>query len=572
MTHDISQREAAAYLLRIRKASLSFPGFMDYYYPEFEWPPFMREFQDVLDCLEKDTLVTPGGNPVRQVLVTMPPRNAKSFNGTVNFPGYCMMRKPYREVMIGSYNNDMATTFGRQTREIVTSPAVRKAFPKVTLSRETRAVDFWKTTDGGAYYSIGMNGTSTGRGANLLVIDDPYKTREEAESLTVRRKVWNEYLATFRTRLQPDRDGQPAFTIVTHTRWHPDDLAGRIMETPEFKAGEWLHLNFQALSVKERGVYIRRTNLPADDPRFMPATIEREDGTKLQLGSAVGRETREVDASEEVALWPERFSVEWLKKQRAIIGDREFSALYQQQPYVVGGALIKLKWFRRYRAGEQPPFQAMAFGVDSAFKKGTRNDYSVFSMGGVTEAGDIYLLRVWRDKLEFPELKRRAVTLNATYRGDGLRGFWVEDAASGQSLIQELKKDTSVPVIPWSGGTTDKVAKANFVTPLMEGGRVFVPEEADWLEEWENEIAAFPSGKFDDQVDSFIILVDALSRMVVVGNPTWAAPIGEFIKQQQTFAGPLVFTGKPLTADPKGWQGAGGFGALPNGSVITWGG
>lgn len=570
MTHDISQRDAAAYLLRIKKASLSFPGFMDYYYPELEWPDFAREFQDVLDNLEKDSLVSAGGNPIRQVLVSMPPRHTKSFTGTVNFPAYCMMRKPQREVMIGSYNNDMATTFGRQTREIVTSPAVRKAFPKVILSRDTRAVDFWKTTVGGAYYSIGMNGTSTGRGANILGIDDPYKTREEAESLTVRRKVWNEYLATFRTRLQPDMDGQPPCVIVTHTRWHPDDLAGRIMETPEFKAGEWLHLNFQALSVKERGVYIRRTNLPAEDPRFFPPKIEREDGSFIEASSAVPKEGREVNAGEEVALWPKRFPVDWLKKQRAVIGEREFAALYQQEPYIVGGALIKNKWFRRYKAGDQPPFQALAFGVDSAFKTKSRNDYSVFSLGGVTEIGDIYLLRVWRDKLEFPDLKRRAVLLNSMYRGHGLRGFWVEDAASGQSLIQELKKDTGVPVIPWSGGTTDKVAKANFVSPLMEGGRVWIPEEADWLDEWENEVAAFPNGKFDDQVDSFVIMVDALSRMVVVGSPDWASPIGELLNKP-SFAGPLEFTGRPLQADPKGWQGAGGFGQLPNGSVITWG-
>lgn len=134
-------------------------------------------------------------------------------------------------------------------------------------------MDFWKTGEGGAYYSIGLGGTSTGRGANFLGIDDPYKNREEAESLTIRKYVWNEWLATFQTRLQPDLDGQPEFVQITHTRWHPDDLIGRIMETPEFKRGEWLHLNFQALTVKERGVYIRRSHLPADDPRYVPGQV-----------------------------------------------------------------------------------------------------------------------------------------------------------------------------------------------------------------------------------------------------------------------------------------------------------
>lgn len=564
---EISQRDAAKHLLAIRRASVSFPGFMDYYYPEMTWPGFMREFQEILDLLEKDALVSPGGNPVRQLLVTMPPRHAKSFNGTVNFPAYAMMRKPHREVMVGSYNNDMATTFGRQTREIVTAPATRKAFPKVDLSRETRAVDFWKTLAGGAYYSIGMSGTSTGRGANLLFIDDPYKSREEAESLTVRKKVWGEYLATFRTRMQPDRDGQPAGCIVTHTRWHPDDLAGRIMETPEFKAGEWLHLNFQALTVKERGVYIRRTNLTADDPRYVPTNIELADGSKKNIRDLMDTAARSVAEAEEVALWPERFGVEWLKKQRSILGEREFAALYQQTPYVLGGNVIKEKWLRRFRAGEQPEFVATAFGVDTAFKAKAHNDYSVFSLGGVTELGDIYLLRVWREKLEFPELKRLAASLNSAHQSKGLRGFWIEDAASGQSLIQELRRETTVNAVPWKAGAGDKVMKANLVTPLLEGGRVYVPEEADWLDDWLDEVASFPSGKHDDQVDSFIIMVDALSRMVVTGNPDWAKPLGEVIAGVTDVPIEAAFMGKPLKADPKGWQGAGGFGA----DIVPWG-
>lgn len=562
MSQPFDQREAAKYLLKLKRASLSFPGFMDYYY-DLEWPGFMREFQEVLDLLEKDALVSPGGNPVRNVLVSMPPRHAKSFNGTVNFPAYALMRKPYREVMVSGYNNELATTFGRSTRDIVTDVKVAKAFPKVQLSRDTRAVDFWKTQDGGAYYAVGLNGSTTGRGANLLVVDDPYKTREEAESLTNRRKVWDYYVASLLTRLQPDMDGQPAIQIVTHTRWHPDDLAGRIMETPEFKAGEWVHLNFKALSVKDRGVYIRRSNLPASDPRYVPDNGDDSDPISRLMSYGMANHDRVVSNEHEEALWPQRFPVEWLHKQRSIIGEREFAALYQQEPYVIGGNLLKEGWLRRYKPDELPEFVATVFGVDTAFKTKVRNDYSVFTLGGVTDLGDIYILRVWREKLEFPDLKRKAVALNAAYRGRGLRGFWIEDAASGQSLLQELKRETALPVMPWRPGTVDKVVKANSIAPIVESGRVWIPEEADWLDDWLQEIITFPSSKNDDQVDSFVITVDTLSKMVVTGQQAWAAPIGDFLRDKAFEAS--AFNGVPIEADPKGWLGSGGLGGALKG-------
>lgn len=554
---DIDQRKAAEYLLRLRRASASFQGFMAYLYPDMVWPGFMQEFQEVLNLLEQDALVSPGGNPIRSVLVNMPPRHAKSFNGTINFPAYFLARDPTRQAMISAYNDALAGTFGRATREIVTDPRVARAFSGFELSRETRAVDFWKTRAGGEYFAVGLNGTTTGRGANFLMVDDPYKSREEAESATMRRKVWDFYTAGLLSRLQPSRSGQPAFKIVTHTRWHPDDLAGRIMESPEFKRGEWVHLNFAALTVKERGVYIRRTELSPEDPRFVPAKVEAADGSQIDLiNDAVKATQREVQETSETALWPERFPVEWLKAQRLAIGEREFAALYQQQPYVLGGNLIKENWFQRYKADEVPPFAALALSADTAFKAKASNDYSVFSLGGITESGDIYVLRVWREKMEFPELKRRIVALHAANRGRGLRGVWIEDAASGQALIQELKRDTGVPVMPWKPGANDKVARANFVTPLIEAGRVFIPEEADWLEPWMDEVVAFPNAKHDDQVDSLVILLDVLSRMVVTGQQNWAAPIADYLAQPGS-----VLSMPPINADPKGWAGGvSGFG------------
>lgn len=561
---QISQKEAALYLLKLKQSSNSFPGFMDYYY-DMTWEPFQRELQEILDQLEKDMLLSQGGNPVRNLLITMPPRHAKSFNSTINFPAYALMRKSHREVMISSYNNELAATFGRGTRDIVTDQKAVKAFKGFELSKETRAVDFWKTKAGGAYYSVGLNGTTTGRGSNFLGVDDPYKSREEADSTTQRRKVWDFYTSGLLSRLQPDKDGQPPFQIVTQTRWHPDDMAGRIMESKEFKAGEWIHLNYQALTKKERAVYVRRNKLPKDDPRYVPnlsveqiATGKRTEQGKTLLG---GLMNPKVAVTEEYqALWPKRFGVAWLQKQRSLLGERDFESLYQQNPYVLGGNIVKDNWFKRYKAEDIQGmnFHALAIGVDTAFKAKAVNDYSVFSVGGITEAGDIYLLKVFREKLEFPDLKRKAIAINAAYRGMGLRGFWIEDNASGQSLIQELRANSGVPVLPWKPGANDKVLRMTSVTPLIEGGRVFIPEEADWLEDWLAELVAFPSVKNDDQADSFVILMDVLSRMVVTGYKEFHEPIGNIVKDRGF--SDLMFTGQALQADPKGWGGSGGFG------------
>ena len=572
----VNQQAAALYLLKLRQSSNSFQGFMNYYY-DFEWEAFQVEMQEVLDLLEKDALLSKGGNPVRNLLLTMPPRHAKSTHSTINFPAYALMRKPFREIMISSYNAELAATFGRATRDIVTDAKAKKAFKGFETSRETRAVDFWKTTAGGAYYAVGLNGTTTGRGASILGVDDPYKSREEADSATQRRKVWDFYTSGLLSRLQPDKDGQPALQIVTQTRWHPDDMAGRIMESNEFKRGEWLHLNYQALTKKERGVYIRRNKLPKDDPRYVPnVTVEQiatGQRTDPKAGGLLEEElvTPYVNVAEQyTALWPKRFPVEWLQKQRSILGERDFEALYQQNPYIVGGNIVKENWFKRYNVDSKPAsFHAIAIGCDTAFKAKAVNDYSVFTVAGITELGDIYILKVFREKLEFPDLKRKVFSINALYRGEGLRGFWIEDNASGQSLIQELRQGGGVAVIPWKPGAADKVLRMTSITPLIEGGRVFIPEEADWLEDWMAEMVSFPAVKHDDQADSFVIVMDVLSRMVVTGMKEFSAPIGDIVGKNGMKD--LLFAGQELRSDPSGWGGSGGFGKAIQTSWGGWG-
>lgn len=540
---------------------------MDYNYPDFVRADFQEELVKTLDLLEKDELINSHGVPIRKLLITMPPRHAKSFYGTINFPAYCMMRDPTREIMVAGYNSELAATFGRQTREIVTNPANLKSFPKFKLSQESRAVDFWKTVEGGAYYAVGMGGTTTGRGANILIVDDPYKTREEADSTVKRNKIWDFYTASLLTRMQPHRNGKPPILIVTHTRWNPDDIGARIMESDEFKRGEWFHLNYPAIRTIESGIEIKRSDLPKDDPRYIPARIIVNGKDVNITSSYMNKSDKYVSCEREVALWPERFPLKELKKIRERIGDREFEALYQQNPYVLGGNIIKTNWFKRYTPETCPTeFHAIVIGLDTAFKTKSWNDFSVITVAGITELGDIYILKVYREKLEYPDLKRKLVNINSVWRGRGLRGWYVEDAASGQSLIQDMRHGSSLTILPWKPGTNDKTNRCTSITPIIEGGRVFIPEEADWLDDWEVELSQFPSGKHDDQVDSLVIVIDVASKMVVTGEKFFNESIGNYIVSPD-FKGDLMF-GNDLHEDKYGWQGSFG---QSLGEFSSWG-
>lgn len=463
---------AAAELARLRAAETTYLGYLQYLYPTRRFAPFQLQTIDILDRLEKRTLIHPStGAPVRNVLLTMPPRHGKSEYGTRYFPSYFMGRDPRRFVMTSSYNAQLAKGFGRYTRQITRRPEFARIFPNFQAVSDTRAADHWATSANGAYFGVGLDGTTSGRPANCLVIDDPIKSRPDAESPTIRDKVWDYYASALATRLQPEEDGAPPIQIVILTRWHPDDLAGRLMELEEWHQGQWLHVDFPAL------------------------TGDFADPTSL------------------TALWPERFPVTELLRIRRR-NEREFESLYQQSPFLKGGNLIHTDWFGTYTEPDDQ-YLSVVIAADTAFQNKTSADYSAIIIGGVTRNGDIHILDVIRKKIEFPELKKELIVLNALWRGRGLRAIYIEDKASGQSLIQELRRESGLAVIPHKPGHTDKVARVNGVLPLIEGGRVFLPAKAPWLADFLAELSQFPGAKHDDQVDALTILLDTLSRFAV---------------------------------------------------------
>jgi len=278
---------------------------------------------------------------------------------------------------------------------------------------------------------------------NCGIIDDPTKDAEEAQSANIREKIWEWYRTVFRTRAAPG-----AAIVVVMTRWHCDDLVGRLLRLAESdpQADQWEVLHLPAIS----------------------------DGQ---------------------ALWPERYPIDVLEGIRTTIGSQAFAALYQGLPEIEGGNIVRREWWKYYR--ELPKHSRIIHSWDTAFKGGQSDDWSVCTVWAEAEAG-YYLVDLWRGRVEFPELKRQAVALNDR---DHPTAILVEDAASGQSLIQELRRGTRLPVLPVRPDR-DKISRMTAVTPLIEAGRVLLPERAPWLADYLGELSAFPNGEHDDQADS----------------------------------------------------------------------
>lgn len=514
MTKTPTAREAAEYLLKLKRASDNFRDFVEILFPDFKFAPFQIEIMEALDKLEKGTLLNSAGEPVTKLMLNMPVRHGKSFLVSTCFPLYYMCRDPRRKILAGAYGAELATTLGRDLRNLAQDPSVSQIFPDFEMAKDSQAANDWRTTLGGKYYSCGLDGSTSGRPANLLIWDDLLKNREAADSPTMRNKAWSHYTSALVKRLEPEVNNRPALEIGVMTRWHPDDPCGRIIDSEDYKEGDWYHLVFPAISMKPTQVKVARDMLDPAHPMY----ISTQEAAKLSPSQ------RDTFLEEPTALWPERFPIKYLEKQKRL-DPVEFAALFQQEPFIKGGMIIKSTWWQTYTEEEKPKFfLSTILAVDTAFKTNAHNDYSVIMHIGITTAGDIYILDVIREKYEYPDLKRKIIMEHAKRRGSGLRGVYIEDAASGQSLIQDLRKEAGMAIIP-KKVVRDKVTRLSSVSDLIEGGRVFIPKEAHWLDEFLNEVQAFPSVKHDDQVDALTLGLDAMSRMVAMDSTLMEAPL-----------------------------------------------
>lgn len=400
--------------------------------------------------------------PGARLIVDMPPRHSKSLHVSENLPAWFLGRHPDKRVIAASHTAQLAYTFSRRVRNKIADP--RWPFPGVRIAGDKAAVQAWDIEGRqGGYYAVGVGGSPTGSGADLIVIDDPIRSAADADSPTMRDALWEWYQGTMRTRLEPD-----GAIVLTATRWHEDDLTGRLLAEQGRGGEQWRHLHLPALD---------------------------DDGN---------------------ALWPERWPVPSLEQIRAAVGSRVWEAQYQGDPTPADGGTFKPWWWQRYRT--LPELRTLALCLDSAFKDGVGNDWSVFALWGADGAGNSYLVNVWRERLQYPDLIRLAHTAYAwtrTHFPSVHVAVVIEDKASGQSAIQTLRQPyhpsagvtlPALPVIPFPVKATEsKLARAEGVTPIVEGGRAHVPEAAPWLDAWLDEHVKFPNGAHDDQVDTTVM-------------------------------------------------------------------
>jgi predicted phage terminase large subunit-like protein len=406
---------------------------------------------------------------IKRLMVFMPPRHGKSFLCSQYFPAWYIGRFKGRFILT-SYEATLAANWGRLARDVLTEygPEVFG----VRVAQDSAASDHWELENAQARFGImhtaGVGGAITGRGADILAIDDPVKNAEEADSAVYREKAWRWFTSTAYTRLEPD-----GCVLVVQTRWHHEDLSGRILNeltqvgADDLVREKWYILNLPAITEEDESYEI-----PGMDP------FERKSGE---------------------ALWPKRFSLQQLRAIRHDIGERSFTALYQQRPSPEKGTTFHRDWFE-HRYQEMPTdLIGVVMGVDSAFKDGTSSDYSAIAVWG-TDGRRYYLLHIWRGRVLFPDLLE---VLRHTYYAFRPDAIVIEDAASGQSAIQTLRRDTNLPVVAVSARGS-KVARAEGVSPLFAAGVCLLPESRvePLLDTWIEEHVAFPRTTHDDMVDS----------------------------------------------------------------------
>lgn len=461
--------------------------FVERMFPGYQVAPHHRLLAEHLEAVER--------GEIRRLIVELPPRHGKSLLASIHFPAWYLGRQPRRQVIAASYAAELAYTFSRQARNLFTAPGW--PFPGVPLADDARGVEHWSLAAGGGYVAAGVGGSITGHGADLLLLDDPVRNREDADSDTVRAAQWEWYTSTARTRLQPG-----GAIVLCLTRWHEADLAGRLL-----RAG---------VGAGDPGPDGVVSGAPRSGPGGdglavgEPWTVLRLPA-RAELDDPLGR-------PEGSPLWPAWFSDAALTEIERAIGSRNWAALYQQRPSAQTGNLLQRDWWQTYTATALPrTFTQLVQSWDMAFKDTSTSDYVVGQVWGRFGA-DYYLLDQVRGRLDFPATLAAVRALSARWPLAATK--LVEDTANGPAVIATLRHQIAglVAVSPAGG----KLSRVNAIAPLIEAGNVYLPAAAaaPWRDAFIDECAAFPRGAHDDQVDAMSQALIRLSagQMATVGT------------------------------------------------------
>lgn len=419
------------------------------------WPAFIggRHHEIMAESFER---VAKG--ELKRLIINMPPRHTKSEFASYLFPAWYLGKYPEKKVIQTAHTAELAVGFGRKVRNLINQEDFQEIFPGIELSTDSKAAGRWNTNKKGDYFAIGVGGAVTGKGADVLIIDDPHSEQDAAVGAynpDVYDKVYEWYTSGPRQRLQPG-----GAIIVVMTRWSTKDLTGQIVKSSIQREGadEWEVIELPAI-------------MPSGKP-----------------------------------LWPEFWPMEQLESLKAELPVSKWSAQYQQDPTSEEGALIKREWWQEWEGDSPPSCEAIIQSWDTAFLKTQRADYSACTTWGIfqhpNENGDsvpnLILLDAYKEKLEFPDLKRAAYEKYWEYEPDQMI---VEAKAAGSPLIFELRA-MGIPVTEFTPSRgQDKIARVNAVSDLFASGVIWCPATR-WAEEVIEECAAFPAGDNDDLVDS----------------------------------------------------------------------
>jgi predicted phage terminase large subunit-like protein len=454
-------------------------------YIAYQWPGYRDAEHHRLICRKLEAVER---GEIKRLIISVPPRHGKSLIASTYFPAWYLGRNPDKYIITATYGQDLADDFGRQVKNQIADEAFAGIFPGVALANDSRssrrfAVDGQAggieqaTNRQGAYYAVGVGGPLTGRGAHVLIVDDPVRNREDADSDTIRRKIKDWFTSTAFTRLMPG-----GAVIVIQTRWHEDDLTGWLLSEHAAEGWDVIHL---------------------------PALAEEND--------ALGREPGE-------ALWPEQYDAEELANIRRLVGPRDWSALYQQRPAPDTGNYFKREWV--IPVDTIPPREEMAiYGGSDYAVTADGGDYTVHAVVGVAHDGRMYLLDLWRKQASSDVWVDAFCALVRKWKPIG----WAEETGQiksgvGPFLIKRMLETGSYTVREQFPTRGDKAVRAQSIRGRMAMQGLHVPRDAEWVADFIPELMSFPVGVHDDQVDALGLVGQLMDRIGMGDAPKNAQP------------------------------------------------
>ena len=433
--------------------------------------------KDICKRLEKFEQEAVAGKSPR-LMITVPPRHGKSEIASRTFPAWFLGRNPDMEIIACSHGASLAESFSRKARDLAKTDMHQSIFPEMQIDANAQGVKNWMTTQGGGYLPAGVDGPIVGRGFNVGIIDDVHKSWKEADSENIREDVWEWYTGVFYNRAAPG-----AGIILIMTRWHHDDLAGRLLADAEEGGDKWELVEYPAIAVNDE--------------------VYRDKGD---------------------ALHPDRYDLNALNRIERVSGPRAWQALFQQKPTADEGDYFTQNMIRYYKPKDLPDRDTLRYYTawDLAVSTKETNDWSVGITVGVDQQENIWVVDLFRKRVDSSDLVEEMLDTWELWRSD-LTGIeeGVIKHSIGPFLEQRIseRRAHSFNYMPLKVGRADKVARARSIQGRMRQGRVFIPENAGFTPDLVNELLQFPSGKHDDQVDALAHVGQMLGDMSTVSTP-----------------------------------------------------